>query len=77
MEPAPAALVAPQLAAQLRALVFTLVSPEARDDILRRTPGLKDLNCPAIFGAGGEAKLSVKGVIDLLDQNHLKKYNKI
>ena len=62
MQPTPAAPDAPQLAAQLRALVFTLASPAARDGILRRTPGLKDLNCLAFFGAGGESKLSVNAL---------------
>ena len=63
--PAPvaaAAPAAPQLAAQLRAIVFTLASPEARDDILRRTPGLKILTCLVIFGTGGVAKLSVNAL---------------
>ena len=46
-------------AVPLRALVFTLASTEARDDILLKTPGLKNIDCQAIFGAGGPAKLSV------------------
>ena len=33
-----------------------------RDDILRRTPGLRDLTCENIFGAGGDAKLSVNAL---------------
>ena len=45
--------------APLRALVFTIASSEARDDILRRTPGLKNLDCQAIFGIDGSAELSV------------------
>ena len=53
---APAALVP---AAPLRALVFTLASAETRDDILLKTPALKDIDCQVIFGAGGPAKLSV------------------
>ena len=53
---------APALATPLRAVVFTLVCPAARDDILRRTPGLKDLDCQSIFGAGGPAKLSVNAL---------------
>ena len=59
--PAPVAAAAPA-APQLRAIVFTLASPEARDDILRRTPGLKNLSCQVIFGAGVDAKLSVNAL---------------
>ena len=46
-------------AAPLRALVYTLACPATRDDILRKAPGLKSLDCQSIFGAGGGAKLSV------------------
>ena len=53
---------APQPAAPQRAFVFTLASPEARDDILRKTSGLKNLSCEVIFGAGGDAKLSVNAL---------------
>ena len=49
-------------ATALRTLVFTLASPEARDDILRTTSMLKDLHCQAIFGVGGSSKLSVNGI---------------
>ena len=49
-------------AAQLRALVFTLACPATRDNILRRTPGLRNLDCQAIFGAGGGCKLSVNAL---------------
>ena len=46
-------------AAPLRALVFTLGSPEARDDILLKSPGLKNIDCQTIFGAGGSAKITI------------------
>ena len=46
-------------AAPLRALVFTLASAETRDDIVLKTPALKLIDCQAIFGAGGSAKLSI------------------
>ena len=59
--PAPVAAAAPA-PAQLRVIVFTLASLEARDDILHRTPGLKNLTCQVIFGAGGDAKLSVNSL---------------
>ena len=61
-QPAQAASTAPVAlvpAVPLRALVFSLASAEARDDILLKTPGLKNIDCQAIFGAGGPAKLSV------------------
>ena len=54
-----AAPPAPLPATPLRAFVFKLANPEARDDILLKTPALKDLSCQAIFGTGGAAKLSV------------------
>ena len=56
------ALAAPALTAPLRALVFTFAFPASRDEILRRTPDLKDLDCQTIFGAGGPAKLSVNAL---------------
>ena len=46
----------------LRAFVLMLAYPAARDDILRKTPGLKDLDYQSIFGAGGGAKLSVNAL---------------
>ena len=52
----------PAPAVQRRALVFTLACPSARDDILRRTPGLKNLDSQAIFGVVGTAKLSVNAL---------------
>ena len=36
-----------------------LACPTSRDDILHKTPGLKDLDCQTIFGAGDNSKLSV------------------
>ena len=45
-----------------RALVLTLACPSTRDDILKKTPGLRNLNCQAIFGAGGTSKLSVNAL---------------
>ena len=56
---APAALAHP---VPSRALVFTLACAAARDDILRKTPGLKSLDCQTIFGTGGAAKLSVNAL---------------
>ena len=59
---APDAPATPRPAAPLRALVFTLASLDARDDILRKTPGLRDLTCDNSFGAGDDAKLSVNAL---------------
>ena len=61
---AASALAAPALAAPAltASLLFTFAFPAARDDILRRTPSLKDLDCQTIFGAGGPAKLSVNAL---------------
>ena len=59
---APDAPAATRPATPQRALVFTLASPEARYDILRKTPGLKNLSCLVIFGVGGDAKLSVNAL---------------
>ena len=56
---APAAVVHP---APSRALVFTLACAAVRDDILRKTPGLKNLDSQTIFGTGGAAKLSVNAL---------------
>ena len=56
---APAALAYP---VPSRALVFTLACAAARDDTLRKTPGLKSLDWQTIFGTGGAAKLSVNAL---------------
>ena len=56
---APAALAHP---VPSRALVFTLACAAARDDILQKTPGLKNLDSKTIFGTGGVAKLSINGL---------------
>ena len=56
---APAALAHP---VPSRALIFTLACTAARDDILRKTPGLRSLDCQTIFGTGGAAKLSVNAL---------------
>ena len=48
--------------APTRALVFTLACAETCDDILRRTPRLRHLDCQIIFGTGGTAKLNVTGL---------------
>ena len=48
-------------ATPLRALVFTLACPAARDVILRKTPAL-NLTCQTIFGVRGLAKLTVSAL---------------
>ena len=58
----PAAPAAPAHPVPSRALVFTLACAAARDDIPRKTPGLKSLDCQTIFGTGGAAKLSVNAL---------------
>ena len=57
-----AAPATPAPADQLRAFDFTLACPAVRDDILRKIPGLKNLDCQAIFGATGAAKLSANAL---------------
>ena len=54
-------LVHPPLLTRAARLCIRLPA-RARDDILRRIPGLKDLDCQAIFGSGGAAKLSVNAL---------------
>ena len=46
----------------LRAFVFTLACPSTRDDILQKSPGLRNLDCQTIFGAGGGAKLTMNAI---------------
>ena len=53
---------APAPAAQSRAFVFTLACAETCDDILKKTPALRNLDCQNISGAGGKAKLSVNAL---------------
>ena len=60
--PVEAAVNVPAPAVQRQALVFTLACPSARDDILRLTPGLKNLDSQAISGVGETAKLSVNAL---------------
>ena len=61
-QPAIAAPPAHAPAVPLRVLVYTLACLAARDDILHKTPGLKNLDYQTIFGAGGGAKLSVNAL---------------
>ena len=49
-------------AVPLRAFVYKLACPATRDDILQKSPGLKNLDCQMIFGDGGRAKLTINAL---------------